>query len=190
MSNLNSDEPISKPSSNIGETTSSRSMLVTILLLIAGFAMTGTMMIHYTQTNSPALAEESEIPQSNGHAGQNAFDLTSWITTFKDHVESEKAPNPNETISIEAQPNGNPEKTETGGISKLFVGERVRWPKLKLTGFGTSRDGLGGFAIINGEQVHPGQLIDEKVEVVEIRAQDVVVRYMGETKTLTVDVND
>jgi hypothetical protein len=62
----------------------------------------------------------------------------------------------------------------------------VRWPKLKLTGFGRSADGEGGFGIINEKHVLKGQEISG-VKLVEIRAHGVVLEYKGERKTLAVD---
>jgi len=59
----------------------------------------------------------------------------------------------------------------------------VRWPKLKVTGFGTSTDIDGSFAIINGQRVLLNHYING-VQLVEIRAHDIVVEYKGERRIL------
>jgi hypothetical protein len=151
-------------------------MLVTMLLLIAGFLMTGIMLFHY---GYKAKHPDTPFP---------ALPLASLKEKGKAYAAKLKPPEKAEAVAEAEQPAET--KPADAGLGKLFSGrgDSVRWPKLKLTGFGSSTDGGGGFAIINGDQVHPGQLIDGKVKLVEIRAQDVVVEYMGETQTLTVDV--
>jgi hypothetical protein len=67
--------------------------------------------------------------------------------------------------------------------------DKIKWPRLRMTGFGISSDGTESFAIINGDLVHPGEFAG-KVQLVEVRAHDVVVEYKGERKLLTVGLED
>jgi len=156
-------------------------MVVTLLLLIAGFLLSSAMLFHYG------------LKRVAGD-GAAEFNLAAWATQFASPTDQPKKPQapikePAPTQNTVAE---NAKESGGGGIGKLFGGQsdRVKWPKLKLTGFGSSTDGQGGFAIINAKQYHPGQMIDEKVTVVEIRSQDVVVEYGGETRTLTVDLQN
>ena len=77
------------------------------------------------------------------------------------------------------------------GVGRFFQRQAgtVRWPKLKLTGFGSSTDGASGFAIINGQHVIAGQQIS-KVTVIDIGDQSVMVEFKGEQRTLSVDPTD
>jgi len=189
VSDLNNDTPISDNPVENEEQTSSRVMLTTMLLLIAGFILTGTMMLHYAKPQFPAT--DIAAAESGQPTPPLTFNFASWLDKLKPEARSENrmetaaaGSTTTNAASVEAK-----QKNDVSGIAKLFGGgDEVRWPKLKLTGFGSSSDGSGGFAIINGDQVHPGELINGKVELIKVRTQDVIVQYMGETKTLTVDL--
>ena len=176
LSDLSNETPIPEESAPIEETTTSPwTMLITMLLLISGFLLAGTMLFHYSAPKIGADGETKKVP----------FDLATLKAKGKSFVEKVKLPEKSvvEEPAIAAG-------SEESAVSKLFGSrsDNVRWPKLKLTGFGSATTGDGDFAIINGKQVHLGQLIDDKVRLQLIRSHDVVVEYMGETKTLTVDV--
>ena len=79
--------------------------------------------------------------------------------------------------------NQNSETDEQGFNSLLST----PWPRMKLTGFGKSKEESGNFAIINGKKIHPGQNIAGKVHLVEIRNHDVLVEYKGESRILTIE---
>lgn len=183
MSELSNDPPIHDEPFEIEEDAPAAqgTLLVTLLLLIAGFLLSSAMLFHYGFKSLPS-------------DGKPEFNLAAWKAKMAATAEQLKKPEAPTQEPAEGKPvaAGTKEKPEAGGINKLFAphGDRVKWPKLKLTGFGSSTDGKGGFAIINGKQYHPGQMIGDKVMVVEIRSLDVVVEYGGETRTLTVDVQD
>lgn len=107
-------------------------------------------------------AEQVESPRTDGGAEQGVAPISE-----KEKMATEPSQKAEEK---------NPPKKE----------KKVRWPKLKVTGFGRSTDGKGGFAIINGEHVFLNQQIS-KATLVEVREHDVVVELEGEQKTLTVD---
>ena len=177
MSELSNEPPIPEEAIETEESSSSWTMFVTMILLIAGLALSSTMMLHYS---SKKRGTTDETPE-------HTFNVAKLLEKAKTYTKDLQKPK-------EAQP-AEPQQavqTEERGIGKLFGArtDHVRWPKLKLTGFGSSTEGDGGFAIINGDQVHLGQLIDGKVKLTQIRSLDVVVEYMGESKTLTVDLQN
>ena len=177
VSELSKEPPIPDETADQEAPVARGVMLTTLLLLIAGFLLTGIMLFHY---GYKAKYPETPFPMPK---------LASLKEKGKAYATKLKPPEkPAETVEETVPPAE--AKPADSGLGKLFAGrgDGVRWPKLKLTGFGSSSEGAGGFAIINGDQVHPGQLIDGKVKLVEIRTQDVVVEYMGETQTLTVDL--
>lgn len=132
-------------------------MLITVLLLIAGFLLTSTMLAHY---QIPTSSEKETVSPLNLSLLTNLFRNQ---TTGADQPESSKL---------------NTLFSEHDLMS--------HWPRLKLSGFGRSEEDSGNFAIINGKKVHPGQLITGKVKLVEIRDHDVLVTFKGETKILTI----
>ncbi len=150
------------------KTSSPWVMLTTMVLLICALTLTGLMMLNYAFARRPAMdgtadAEESGRPR------------LSLLPSF-----------PKRPAAAEAEMK---EEKAKGSFSGLFGTPEgsVRWPNLKLIGFGTSTDGKESFAIINNRQYHAGQMISGKVMLLEIRAHDVVVEYQGETRNLTVD---
>jgi len=145
------------------ERTPSGIMLASMLLLIAGFLLTGILFLaHAPKRSAHGLARP--VAQ-----GRSFFDALRRPPKAAPAAEDEGPADP------KPPPKRPPDK--------------VKWPKLKLTGFGSSTGGTGGFAIINGKQIHPEQTV-EGVTLREIRAHDVVVEYMGERRTLTVEARD
>ena len=174
MSELSNNPSTPEEIINSEESSSSRTMFVTLILLIAGLLLASAMMTHYA---SKKINSNHEI----------TFDFSALIEKVKTY---DAALQKSETSnSVQSTTTAN---TKDSGIGNLFKnrGNKVHWPKLKLTGFGSSTDGRGGFAIINGAPVHPGQLINGKVKLDQIRTHDVIVEYMGETKILTVNIKD
>ena len=155
--------------------SSSWSMLFTMLLLIAGLLLASVLMLNH-------------LSKKRAESGEKGLVFSELIATAK--ALTVRASPPQAAEPAEASP---PEPSTLENLKKIVSSagssDKVRWPRLKLTGFGTSTDGLDSFAIINGEQVHPGQIVD-KVTVVEVRTRDVLVEYKGEQKILTMDVND
>ena len=148
--------PILEQPVSIETPPSAGTMLVTILLMIVSLLMTSTMMMHHT-------FEKNSTDTGNKNPSLAWF---SFLTNNHQGIETAK----------------------TAVFSKLFGNgsDKVRWPKLTLTGFGSGTDQESSFAFINGKKVHLGQRINGKVKLVEIRAHDVVVEYKAEQKTLTV----
>lgn len=151
------------------------SMLFTMLLLIAGLLLASMLMINHI----------SKMKTESGEQALGFSDLIAKAKAVKIQIPSQQTVEPAQAHSSQNSPLVDLKKK----ISSTGSSDKVRWPKLKLTGFGTSTDGLESFAIINGEHLHPGQLVG-KVTVLKVRTHDVVVEYKGEQKTLTVDVND
>lgn len=156
-----------------GKSSSPAVMLVTLLLLISALSLTGFMMLHYARDRQPPAE----------WAPSESADET---ITLKDRANAllREFKKPPQTNAYESKAD------KDGGIGGLFTKRKseVRWPRLKLTGLGTSVGSGEAFAIINGGPYTPGELIDGKVVLIEVRAHDVVVEYQGETKNLTIDL--
>ncbi|MDF7801279.1 general secretion pathway protein GspB [Pontiellaceae bacterium B1224] len=177
MSNLSNEVPFPKDPVNNENPTSFRVMLFTILLLIAGLVMSGTMLLYYANT------QRTDPAQTTADAGTSAQrDLS--VRSFFNKLSSKTQ----DADSGTSNTNGN-----SGVLDQLFGGlnsSAVNWPKLKLTGFGSAVDGVGGFAIINEHQYRQGDLINGKVKLLEIRKHNVLMEYMGETNTLSMYITD
>lgn len=175
MSNLSNEMPFPKEPVDEENPTSFRVMLFTILLLIAGLLMTGTMMLYY------ANAQRSELAETAPNTDETSRTASS-ISAFFEKMSSE---------SNEAHAGAT--NSNSGVINQLFGGRggsSANWPKLKLTGFGSATDGSGGFAIINNHQYRKGDLINGKATLIEIRTHDVLMEYMGETNTLSLKISN
>lgn len=178
MSDLSKDVPLSDELVNgANANTSQRAMLITMILLVSGLLLTSTMMLYHSnkQNTAPTKANtDHETPKELG------LKTASFIKGFRRKVSKE------ESESI-------PDANLRAGVMDQFFGNRnnsARWPKLKLTGFGTSTDGSGGFAIINNHKYKIGERINGKVTLLDIRKHNVLVEWSGETKILTVDTAD
>lgn len=166
------------PDNTLNEKTSTSpwTMLFTMLLLIAGFFMSSILLLNHAYKKRAESPEHSLNPSPAQEKGE------SFISSF---------------LHIFSGAKGDQDKVQTDNTIQFdkvrnFVvmqGDKIRWPRLKLTGFGTSTDGEEPFAIINGNVVHPGEY-EGKVKLVEVRAHDVVVEYLGERKALTVPIED
>ena len=157
------------------EAPSPGTMLFTMVLLIAGLLLASVLMMNH-------------VNKTKAEPGEKGLGFSELVATAKAMTDGVSSPQTAEPVAAPTS-QSSPLENLKNMVSSTSSADKVRWPRLKLTGFGTSTDAMESFAIINGKQVHPGQIVD-KVEVVEIRAYDVVVEYMGERKTLTVDVQD
>jgi hypothetical protein len=163
--------PISDKDKPNDASSSSRTMLITMLLLITGLILSSAMMLHYAFDGG----EEGGI----GFAGLLEQDGT-WTGDSGKRPDEDAAGAPAGELTY---------APAESAVSRFFSPRddgTVKWPKLKLTGFGKSTDAEGSFAIINGQQVMVSNYIGE-VQLVEIRAHGAVVEYRGERRVLTVD---
>lgn len=168
------DENIDKP-----ETQSQGTMVFTMLLLIAGFLFASILLMK--QTLETRTAE-----------GEPVFQPSKLIDKGKSLISRPATVNATATTNTPAKQVRKEHSSTLENIKQIVTfqtGDKVRWPRLKLTGFGKSTDDSEGFAIINGDQVHPGEYI-RKVKLLEVRTHDVIVEYKGERKTLTVDLEN
>jgi hypothetical protein len=151
-------------------------MFITLLLLISGLLLSGFMMIYY----SKAYKEQAPKTATNPNRDRQT---SAQLGSIPEQTESAPLNSENPEIQPEAK---------NGIMNQLFgaKSDSVRWPKMKLTGFGIPVDGSGGFAIINNQQYHVGQLIGGKAKLIEVRKHDVVIEMAGETNILTVGLTD
>lgn len=177
MSNLSNEMSFPKEPVNDASSTSSLVMLFTILLLIAGLLMTGTMMLYYVNTHHNDLTKTTRKTKESTQ-------ILNPISFFFEKIKSE---------THIANLYNTKTDTNSGVIDQLF-GDRnnlsANWPKLKLTGFGSATAGNGGFAIINNHQYRQGDLINGKVTLIKIRKHDILMEYEGETNTLSMKTSD
>lgn len=151
-------------------------MLITMLMMIAGLILSSAMLMRYAMDGK------------EGTPGISIFDFAKLLEEGKDFSSKAQADNRHgETGSMSSAPTvSNPSDSS---IRRFFPGGgddgTVRWPKLKLSGFGKATDTEADFAIINGKYVLVNTSIGE-VKLVEIRAHGAVVEYKGEQKVLTV----
>jgi hypothetical protein len=195
VTDLSTDPPIPEDDEQDSGSRSPWTMLVTMLLLISGLLLTSALMLDSALNRGGE--DSGKVIDFSGIKGKST-DLKAFFKKQLEKPEEETAaPQTPEAKAADkeiANPPGPvpPSEKPPSGLNRFFSGRSgsVRWPKLKLTGFGTSSDGTSNFAIINGDQVQVGQIIDGKVKVLEIGYQNVVVEYMGETNILTVSVKD
>lgn len=171
MSNLSNTPEIQNEIYDGREAPSPWTMLITMLLLIAGLLLASVMMMNH-------------LTKTQAETGEQGLGFSELVEKAKAMTVRVPPPQTEET-----EPAESPKASPLDNLKQIVSSDKVRWPRLKLTGFGTSADGLESFAIINGDQVHPGQMVG-KVKVVEVRTHAVVVEYMGEQKLLTTDFHD
>lgn len=150
-------------------------MLTSMILLISGLILSSAMLIHYTKKKTGSTASPSF----------SFSELFKKGKTLSAQVKA-KAVEEKKQAALTEEPKDT--KATESGIKQFFSrnNSTVRWPKVKLTGFGKSSDGESGFAIINDKHIIVGQKIS-KVTLIEIGVNSVVVEYKGERKTLAVD---
>ena len=153
-------------------------MLMTMILLSAGLLLSGAMLLNRAQGKMKS-------------AGAPGTGLSAFLNNGKTLLSEAKSRAAQQKESDLQTGNTTGDLSRDEGVSRFFQrpAGSVRWPKLKLTGFGSSTDGASGFAIINGQHVIAGQQIS-KVTVIDIGAQSVIVEFKGEQRTLSVDPTD
>ncbi len=174
MSELINNEPL--PEEDIDIDSGPRSswiMLITMLLLIAGFLLSTTLLMNQTL-------------KARSADGEPIFNLSALAESSAAALK----PAPRQkNVDTESESEEHGGHTPIDGFKNLVMGEPsdggVRWPRLKLTGFGKSADGTESFAYLNGDLVHPGEFAG-KVKLIEVREHDVVVEYKGELRNLRV----
>lgn len=151
-------------------------MLVTMVLLIAVLLLTALMMLHYSGASEALTGASTENGTNTTAQAKETATITEQAGAL---IHSLKSSDSEKDQAEE----------KSGGLAGLFGNREggVRWPRLELTGFGTSTDRRESFAIINDHQYHPGQLINGKVTLVDVQDHYVVVEYQGESRNLTVD---
>jgi hypothetical protein len=153
-------------------------MLISMLLLISGLILSSAMLVHYAMDGKEGAAWDSFFDLAKQFAMEEGEEFSARTQAKQSGSENESS----------ASTGSNPSDLS---FKKFFSGGgggdgTVRWPKLKVTGFGTSADAEGGFAIINGKHVLVNTFIGE-VKLVEIRTHGAVVEYKGEQKILPVE---
>jgi len=152
-------------------------MAVSMLLLISGLILSSAMLMHYATDGREGAAMES------------TFDFARLMEKGKEFSAKALATR-EQAASGNKPPSATDSKSADSVVKKFFSGRgngTVRWPKLKLTGFGTPVDGEVGFAIINGQHVVMGGTVDGAT-LVKILDYGVLLEYKGETKTIIVEV--
>ena len=154
---------------------SSRTMLLTMLLLTTVFLFTSFSLLNQSL-------------QAHSAEGNPIIEIKAVLESYRS-----LALQPSEKRSEAAEPEA-AQTSPFDGIRNMMSqtdDTRIRWPKLKITGAGKkSIEGTEDFAIINGDRVHPGEFAG-KVKLVEVRSYDVVVvEYRSERRVLTVGLQD
>jgi hypothetical protein len=174
VTELSNDPPIPENDNTIPAQTAPGVMLFSILLLIGVLVLSSAMLFHY----GLGAKADGENP--------SAFSFSALVEKGK--ALSARARETAEQKRAEKEAAASTE-TDDAGVKKFFSGRKgdaVRWPKLKLTGFGRSFDGQSDFAIINKSHVYVDSEINGAT-LIEISARGVVVEFQGERKTLTVE---
>lgn len=183
MTELNNEPAILENDSDTESTVSAGVMFTTILLLIGGLTLSSAMLIHY---GFKGTAENGESISGLTRAWEMAKNKPSENKTGEEASlpipQTPPADSPATTQASEEKPTG-------FNLKDLFSkeGRPIRWPRLKLSGFGLPSDGEVGFAIINGKHVVEGGMIGD-VMLLEILGHGVEVGYKGETKILIVEM--
>lgn len=153
------------------ETHSPWVMLVTLLLLIGALLLSSAMLVHYAHLRRGGSKDSGPVLAGMAEKG------SAFVAKLKHQPKEEPTATTPEAVV-----------DTTAAIMKLFpsTNDGVKWPKLKLLGFGKGVAAEDGFAIINGKQIMVGGQLGD-VKVIEIRTHGVVVELQGEQKTLTVE---
>ncbi|MEN8255462.1 MAG: hypothetical protein ABFR33_08330 [Verrucomicrobiota bacterium] len=123
-----------------------------------------------------------------GTAKGFTLDFTKLMEKGKDF--SAKAQADKKQAATENEPPAATDSKPADSIFKKFFSRgdgAVRWPKLKLTGFGTPSGNDSGFAIINGKHVVVGGTVNGAT-LVRILEYGVLLEYKGERKVVIVEV--
>jgi hypothetical protein len=176
VTDLINDPPQPDEEPNTNKPSSPWVTLVSMVLLIAALLLTSAMLFDYAMS------------AKGGGSDKPGFGMAGLLDKSKEIAGKIRIPK--KTDAEQTSASTNTPSAKGSGIAKLFSGNKdkpIKWPKLKLTGFGRSIQGDGDFAIINGKKILAGQDVGD-VKLIEIRSQDVLLEYKGEHKTLTVDI--
>jgi hypothetical protein len=161
----------------VPRTSCSRATLVSMLLMISLLILSSAMLVHYA------------VDGKDGATKPSLFNLGQLMEKGRELSAKTQFAKPLDSPVSDPSPTTTP-KSSTSVVKKLFPGGgqgTVRWPKLKLSGFGLPSKGEVGFAIINKKHVIEGGTIDG-AKLVEILEHGVVVEYKGERKTLIIEM--
>jgi hypothetical protein len=153
-------------------------MLISTLLLIAGLLLTSILLL------DTGLAHKNFPNQKNIKLSQTLEKATGMLTYAKT-----KLATPPPLPSSQANTSG----TKGDGILGFTFKEKnkdkngVRWPRLKLSGFGKAAEGETGFAIINKNRINVGDTTSGAT-LVKILDQGVELEYKGATRILTMEM--
>jgi len=152
-------------------------MVISMLLLISGLILSSAMLMHYAMDGKEGTAMESTFDFARLMEKGKGFPAKAQATREQTAIENEP-------------PTATDSKPVDSFFKKFFSGRgngTVRWPKLKLAGFGTPSGGEVGFAIINGKHIVVGGTVNGAT-LVKILEYGVLLEYKGETKTIIVEV--
>lgn len=151
-------------------------MLVSILLLIGGLLLTSALLL-----DSGLANKESPFPSKHIIFSQT-LKKTEEIIAYAKTKSANRAPIPSSqasTFEIKG-------KNILNFSFKEKDGNGVRWPRLKLSGFGKATANKTDFAIINGNRIKIGDSI-RGATLIKIVDQGVELEYQGATKILTIE---
>ncbi len=169
MTETSNPPPIPENDNIPPESVSPWVMFISMLLLISVLILSSAMLVHYAMDGKEGPAKES------------VFDFAKLIEAGKEFFTKGEKQNTEGKTAV--APTASTVKTFfSGGENRA-----VRWPKLKLTGFGIPSNSKIGFAIINGKHLIVGGTINGAT-LVEILDHGVLVEYKGETKTLIIEI--
>jgi len=153
-------------------------MLVSILLLIAGLLLTSALLL------DRGFAHKGQTGKLGADFSQTLENAKGLFAVAKAKSAARTpAPTPQATTS-------EPGKKGILGFSfkeKKKEKRDVHWPRLKLSGFGKAAAGETGFAIINGKRIDVGDATGGAT-VVEVFDQGVELEFQGATKILTMEI--
>ena len=174
MTDLSTPPPIQDSETVALEKHSPWVMLISMALLICGLLLASAMLFHY--------GLKGQAGTENG----DGFDLSVLIVKSQEFM-TKSQDEASDTMPDKALSDPSAKSTGVRTFFSTSNDGSVKWPKLKLTGFGKSVDAEGGFAIINGKNILVGNQIGD-VTLTEIRTHGVVVELKGETRILSVEV--
>ena len=171
MTEMRNTPPMPENDNIATEPSSPWVMIISMLLLISLLVLSSAMLVHYAMDGKEGTIKESVFEFAK--LMEKGTESTARTEQAEGEALAPATSNPSDSV-----------------IKKFFSGRgngTVRWPRLKLSGFGIPSDGEVGFAIINGKHVVAGSTVNGAT-LVEILVHGVLVEYKGETKTLIVEI--
>ena len=177
MTEMSKTPPIPENDNIAQEPSSPWVMLISMLLLISLLVLSSAMLVHYAMDGKEGTIKESVFKFAK------LMEKGAEPSARPEQIEEQKKTENGKVASVASKP--------SDSAIKRFFSVRgngtVRWPKLKLSGFGIPSNGEVGFAIINGKHVVAGSTVNGAT-LVKILEHGVLVEYKGETKTLIVEM--